>query len=190
MLCTAEKRFSQTRPALHCHLQPAHHDSMPPQVRHPIRTMSNKGTSSIAPLREPTLPVLSSKLQFKACKYEKDYEKEEEGVWEGSSTVLSWVGLLDTCRTLVGHNLEHLRPDPCSARNVLSLRWHHSSEFQKERKKGEEKKSKLGTLSPYPDNTQKLRGLWQASIMISRPTFIYGPVHGFEGNALCIRYFP
>lgn len=89
-------------------------------------------------------------------------------MFQARSTVLSRVGLLDTCGTQF--------ENPCSARNVLYLLWHHSSEFQEKKKN-----SKPGTLSPYPD--LKLRGPWQASILVSRSAFICKTVYDFEGNA-------
>lgn len=58
--------------------------------------------------------------------------------------------------------LEHLCANHCGARNVLLLLWHHSSELKK-------KKRKEGNSSSYL-GIQKLRGLWQVSILVNRPT--------------------
>lgn len=126
MPSTAGKPFSQTKPALHCHSWPTHcHDAMPPQFGHQIRTMSSKGTSSITPLREPTWKVQRPCLCFplnynsKLVSMRRTCFKQEARFWAG------W-GLLDTCGTQF--------ENPCSARNVLYLLWHHSSEFQEKNK--------------------------------------------------------
>lgn len=105
----------------------------------PSRTSQNDvneqcNTSSGAHLEgSKTLPVLSSKLQFKACEFEKD-------VFQASSTVLSW-GPNSLHQRNKTSNLRHLCANLGGERNVLFLLWHHYSELQ-------DKKNSLRHLDP------------------------------------------
>lgn len=95
--------------------------------------------------------MLSSKLQFKACEYEED-------VFQTSSTIWAWTVCVSDIKHVIWTLVrESLWCKNCAFPAVAPL-------FRVPRE--EKKKTKPGTLSPYP-GTQKLRGLRQVSILVS-----------------------